>query len=115
MILFKNTHIYGPEDLGINNLIVHNEKIFKITKDIPIFDFDEVYDCEGMILVPGFIDQHIHITGGGGEGGFQTRVLEIQLSHLVKGGITTVVGLLGTDTVTRSVENLVAKSVSLTN
>lgn len=115
MILFKNTHIYGPEDLGINNLIVHNEKIFKITKDIPNFDFDEVYDCEGMILVPGFIDQHIHITGGGGEGGFQTRVLEIQLSHLVKGGITTVVGLLGTDTVTRSVENLVAKSLSLTN
>ena len=38
---------------------------------------------------------------------------EITLSKLIEGGITTVVGLLGTDGITRNVENLVAKAKSL--
>ncbi len=64
-------------------------------------------------LIPGLIDNHVHITGGGGEGSFKTRVPEITLSKLIEGGITTVVGLLGTDGITRSVENLVAKAKAL--
>src|SRR5690606_3180786 len=63
--------------------------------------------------VPGLIDNHVHITGGGGEGSFKTRVPEITLSKLIEAGITTVVGLLGTDATTRSVENLVAKAKAL--
>ena len=59
------------------------------------------------------IDQHIHITGGGGEGSFATRVPEIQLSQLTTAGTTTVIGLLGTDGVTRSMENLLAKARGL--
>jgi beta-aspartyl-dipeptidase (metallo-type) len=35
------------------------------------------------------------------------------LSKLIEGGITTVMGLLGTDSTTRSVENLIAKTKSL--
>ena len=69
--------------------------------------------ARGCLLVPGFIDQHEHIIGGGGEGSFRTRSPEIQLSSLIKAGITTVLGLLGTDDMTRSVENLVAKAKAL--
>lgn len=43
-------------------------------------------------------------------GKFHTRTPELQMSELVENGITTVVGLLGTDGITRSVDNLYAKT-----
>ncbi len=67
-------------------------------------------DLGGRILTPGYMDIHVHITGGGGESGPATRVPEASLSVLVRNGITTVVGLLGTDGITRSLENLLAKA-----
>lgn len=113
MILIKNAKVYSPKYLGIKNLIIGGEKILDISSKNYDFDYDEVFDCENKILVPGFIDQHVHITGGGGEGSFHTRVIEANLSEFIKGGITTVVGLLGTDSITRSVENLLAKTMAL--
>ncbi|MDO5018028.1 MAG: beta-aspartyl-peptidase [Lagierella massiliensis] len=115
MILIKNAHIYAPEDLGVKHIIVSFDKIVDIVDEIPNINFEEVYDAKNRILMPGIIDQHIHITGGGGEGGFETKVPELQLSKLVQAGITTVVGLLGTDSITRSVENLVSKAIALTH
>lgn len=113
MILIKNVKILGENK--IKNILIANEKIEKIFEGDCDYYFDEIYDGGGKTLIPGLIDQHIHITGGGGEGGFETRVPEITLSKLIEAGITTVVGLLGTDSETRSVENLVAKSLALTN
>ncbi len=111
MFLIKNANIVGE---GLKNILVASDKIEKIFDGDSNYPVDEVYDAEGKTLIPGLIDQHIHITGGGGEGGFNTRVPEIGLSKLIEAGITTVVGLLGTDSETRSVENLVAKSLALT-
>lgn len=111
MFLIKNANIVGE---GLKNILVASDKIEKIFEGDTNYPVDEVYDAEGKTLIPGLIDQHIHITGGGGEGGFNTRVPEIGLSKLIEAGITTVVGLLGTDSETRSVENLVAKSLALT-
>ena len=111
MFLIKNANIVGE---GLKNILVASDKIEKIFDGDFNYPVDEVYDAEGKTLIPGLIDQHIHITGGGGEGGFNTRVPEIGLSKLIEAGITTVVGLLGTDSETRSVENLVAKSLALT-
>ncbi len=111
MFLIKNANIVGE---GLKNILVASDKIEKILEGDSNYPVDEVYDAEGKTLIPGLIDQHIHITGGGGEGGFNTRVPEIGLSKLIEAGITTVVGLLGTDSETRSVENLVAKSLALT-
>ena len=70
----------------------------------------EVLDGRGMRAIPGYIDQHVHITGGGGEGGFSNQVPPLRFSAPVKAGVTTLVGLLGTDGTTRSVESLVAKT-----
>lgn len=113
MILIKNVKIVGENKK--KNILIVNEKIEKIFEGDLAYPVDEVYDGEGKVLIPGLIDQHIHITGGGGEGGFETKVPEIGLSKLIEAGITTAVGLLGTDSETRSVENLVAKSLALTN
>ncbi|MBS7124504.1 MAG: FAD:protein FMN transferase, partial [Coprobacillus sp.] len=76
-------------------------------------EYCEVIDAQGKYVIPGLIDQHVHVTGGGGEGSFHTRTPELKLSEMIEGGITTVVGLLGTDGITRSIENLYAKVMAL--
>ena len=114
MLLVKNAEVYAPKYLGKKDVLICGGKIEKIQDEIGKLPIEcEVLDAEGKILTPGFIDQHVHITGGGGEGSFHTRTPELQLSELVENGITTVVGLLGTDGITRSVENLYAKTRAL--
>ncbi len=112
--LFKNMEVYTPKYIGTKDILICNDRIIDIDSNIEFFHKDmEVLDRKGKICIPGIIDQHIHITGGGGEGSFETKVPEVALSELVNGGVTTVVGLLGTDAMTRSVENLLAKARAL--
>ncbi|MDL2248829.1 beta-aspartyl-peptidase, partial [Tyzzerella sp. OttesenSCG-928-J15] len=73
----------------------------------------QVVDGEGMVLTPGFIDQHVHIIGGGGENGYSSRTPEVTLSNITRWGITTVIGLLGTDGTSRHMESLLAKAKGL--
>lgn len=114
MILIKSIEVYSPKNIGIKDVLVANGKIALIEENIQIFsDKIKIIDGAGKKLIPGLIDNHVHITGGGGEGSFKTRVPEITLSKLVEGGITTVIGLLGTDSTTRNVENLIAKAKAL--
>ena len=116
MYLIKNAEVYDPSPRGRQDILVVNDRIAAIGKDLcPNLPDVEVIDGEGMKAVPGFIDQHVHVTGGGGEGGFHTRTPELMLSSVIKAGVTTLVGLLGTDSLTRIVENLVAKTKSLKN
>ncbi len=112
--IIKSAEIYTPEYLGIKDVLVVDGKIGKIDEKIEITGVEvEVIDGKGKKLVPGFIDSHVHLTGGGGEGGFATRTPEITLSDIIQGGITTIVGTLGTDGITRSPENLYAKAKAL--
>ncbi|MEN1761155.1 beta-aspartyl-peptidase [Anoxynatronum sibiricum] len=114
MILIKQASIYAPAFQGVQDVLLGGETILLMGEAIELNHPDVmVIDGAGKRLMPGLIDQHVHITGGGGEGSFKTRVPEITLSRLVEAGITTVVGLLGTDASTRSVENLVAKAKAL--
>lgn len=111
--IIKGGDLYTPEYQGKADILIGGGKILRIAKEIPKIEGAEIINASKKIIAPGLIDQHVHITGGGGEGGFNTRVPEAQLSSFIKGGITTVVGLLGTDSTTRCVENLVAKAKAL--
>ncbi len=73
----------------------------------------DVVDVQGNAVLPGFIDGHTHITGGGGEAGFSTRVPPVAMSQFTRAGVTTTVGLLGTDDLTRSTESLIAQVYAL--
>ncbi|MEG0306454.1 MAG: beta-aspartyl-peptidase [Clostridium sp.] len=114
--LIKGGKVYSPEYLGVKDILIVGDKIVKISENIDISNslLDiEVIDAEGKIVVPGFIDQHVHIIGGGGEAGFHSRTPEVMLSKVIESGITTLVGLLGTDGCTRQVESLLAKAKGL--
>jgi beta-aspartyl-dipeptidase (metallo-type) len=113
--LLRRAEVYSPSPLGTQDILVAGGKILAIAKSIdpprgvPV---DEV-DLAGAHLVPGLIDAHVHLTGGGGESGPQSRVPPVALSDLTTAGVTTCVGLLGTDTTTRSMESLVARTLGL--
>lgn len=113
--LLKNAHVIAPEDLGVKDILVAGEKIAMIGEglSLPAVYDCEVVDCEDNYVVPGFIDSHVHLIGGGGEGGYATRTPEIQLTDITTSGVTTVLGLLGTDGVTRHVASLLAKARGL--
>ena len=113
MLQIKNAHVYAPQDKGIQDVWIAGGQIEAIRKHLPIIEGIDCIDATGKILTPGLIDRHVHITGGGGEGGFCTQAPAVTASRLIHGGLTTVVGLLGTDGITRNVENLVAKAKAL--
>ena len=115
--LLKNAEVYAPAYLGKKDVLVIADKVVRIEDEIIGYEGlpeVQVFDLAGKKLLPGYIDMHMHITGGGGEQGPASRVPEAMLSQITCCGITTVLGLLGTDGVTRSVENLVAKARALT-
>lgn len=113
-VCVKNADVYSPAPLGRNDILICNDRILAIRPDISGLPKDcRVIDAAGRRVIPGLIDQHVHITGGGGESGFTSRVPELRFSDSVRAGVTTLVGLLGTDSRTRSVQNLLAKTKAL--
>lgn len=114
-ILVKGGQIYNPNHEGIKDILVVGGKIVKIAEEItPPEEFEvEVVEAMDKFIVPGFIDSHVHLIGGGGESGAVSRVPELPLGEIIEAGVTTVVGLLGTDNITRSLESLLAKTKAL--
>ncbi len=116
-ILIKSAEIYTPEFIGVNDVLLAGQQIIDIQPEIDPRNFDnfsiKIIDGKNRKLVPGFIDAHVHIAGAGGEGGPATRTPEMQLSQMLAGGITTVIGCLGTDGITRRPESVLMKVKSL--
>lgn len=111
MYLVKNVKLFDPQPMGKVDILVTNDRVAAVGNDLhPQILGLTVIDGTGKTAVPGFIDQHVHVTGGGGEGGFNSRTPELMLSTVIKAGVTTLVGLLGTDSYTKSVENVLAKT-----
>ena len=119
ILLIKDGDVYAPEHKGEKDILIINEKIFFIDQHILATSLNsmdknvKIIDASKCIVIPGHIDQHVHINGAGGEGGPQYRTPPIQFSELVNAGITSVVGLLGTDGFARSLKALLMKARAL--
>jgi len=118
LTLIRNANLYAPQPLGIRHLLIGGGRILWIGDqplDLPVSlrTVSSIIDAAGRTTIPGFIDGHVHVTGGGGEAGFRTRVPAVPLSRFTSAGITTVVGLLGTDDVARGPGELLATLYAL--
>ena len=117
VIIIRNAQVYQPKYAGKKDLLILGDQIAALGENLQA-EFNGAVsvteiDGTGMVLTPGFIDSHEHIMGGGGEGGFSTRTPEAVLTDLTMNGITTVVGCIGTDGITRDMAALLAKAHGL--
>ncbi len=112
--LLRNANVYTPQHIGIQDLLIANDSIVTVgtNLDIPL-TATEVIDMEGRTVIPGLIDGHVHVIGGGGEDGYESRVPPLKFSDTVAAGVTTLVGVLGTDGITRSLTDLLAATKAL--
>lgn len=116
LVLVRDADVFAPEPLGRRQVLVGGGRVLWIggpddaaPSGLPM----DVVDLGGRRLIPGLIDGHVHITGGGGESGFASRVPALPLSRYTSGGVTTVIGVLGTDDLARSTRELVAGVMGL--
>ncbi len=116
LTLIRNASVFAPEALGLRQLLIGGGKLLWIGSPedpAPSIADVNVIDLGGKRLIPGLIDGHAHVTGGGGEGGFATRVPPVSLSQFTTAGVTTVVGVLGTDDLARTPGELLASVYAL--
>jgi len=114
--LIRDGDVFAPEPLGRKDVLVAGGVIAAVTDPgrIRVEGLEaDVVDAAGKRVLPGLIDPHVHILGGGGEGGPATRAPEIRVEDIVSCGVTTVIGCLGTDGVTRHMTSLLAKARAL--
>ncbi|MFO1406714.1 MAG: beta-aspartyl-peptidase [Steroidobacteraceae bacterium] len=115
MLLIRNADLHAPARLGPRDLLVGGGRILWIGAPRELEELPaalragcERIDLGGLRLIPGLVDAHVHVTGGGGEAGFRTRVPAPPLGRYTSAGVTTVVGLLGTDDTARGPRELLA-------
>jgi len=113
--LIRGAEVYAPAELGVRDVLVAGRSIARIAAriEVPRSLGARVIAAEGKRLAPGLVDLHVHLLGGGGEAGPASRTPEIRLSAITRAGVTTVVGCLGTDDVSRRPESLLAKAMQL--
>ena len=83
--IIRNVSIYSPENLGTKDILISGGKIVALEENINLGNtkYEEI-DGTNLIATPGFIDQHVHIIGGGGESGFMSRTPEVTLTNITK-------------------------------
>jgi beta-aspartyl-dipeptidase (metallo-type) len=114
--MLRNATVFAPQALGRRHVLLGGGRVLGLLgadAAMPQGVEMETVDLDGARLLPGFIDGHVHVTGGGGEGGFATRIGALPLSRYTQNGVTTVIGLLGTDDCARSTRELVAGLLAL--
>jgi beta-aspartyl-dipeptidase (metallo-type) len=106
----RNAELYDPSPRGRADLLIAGDRILWIGRDAPPiprpYEVRET-DLGGRRVIPGLVDGHVHLTGGGGEAGPHTRVPPLTLSRFTLGGVTTAIGVLGTDDAIRTPAELV--------
>ncbi|KAA8496239.1 Isoaspartyl dipeptidase [Porphyridium purpureum] len=129
--LLREVELYAPENQGICHVLIWGEKVVEVVRVAAAGENERpsvsafllglgqaaatcnvqvtVIDCRGKCAVPGLIDGHAHLIGGGGEKGPASRTPALEPRDLVAAGVSTVVGLLGTDGITRTDAELHAK------
>jgi beta-aspartyl-dipeptidase (metallo-type) len=118
LTLIEGGDVHAPEPRGRVPVLLGGGKVLAVggvdrraldALGVPV----EVIDARGRLVAPGFIDVHEHLAGGSGEEGFSSQSPALTVAEIVAGGITTVVGTLGTDTRTKTMSALIGRAKAL--
>lgn len=116
MILIRGCRVFSPQDIGVKDILLAAGSIVAVAEPSTItltgLDIDTIQAAD-KVAIPGFVDSHVHILGGGGEGGPTSRAPELGVETVIASGVSTIIGLLGTDCTTRHLESLLAKAHGL--
>ena len=85
VLLIKNANLYDPDPKGIRDILIVDEKVFSVAEHIDPPELSapvEVVSADGKMVIPGYVDQHVHVIGGGGEAGPYSRTPEVFLSDV---------------------------------
>lgn len=114
LTLIKNADVFSPRALGRQDVLIAGEKVVRVDNSIRLDGTDvSVVDARDCWLIPGLVDALTHPCGGGGEGGFANRTGEISAQAFIRGGVTSPIGALGTDSITRNLETLFGHTMAL--
>lgn len=116
--LIENGEVYAPKRLGRRSVLLADGTIAAVgavdRRALETLGVEhEIVDAEGCLVVPGWIDPHVHLLGGSGEQGFSTQTPEFFVGEIVRHGFTSVVGCLGVDTTMKTMAGLLAKAKGL--
>lgn len=114
--LLVEAEVHAPQALGVRHLLVAGGRVVWLGErepELPAQLGVRRRSLAGKRLIPGLIDCHAHLTGGGGEAGFASRVPPLFARDFLRNGVTAAVGLLGTDDLVRSTAELVASVRSM--
>lgn len=105
MILIKNGRLIDPmtKKDEIIDIIIKDDKIYKIGNNQNIEKCDTVIDANGYIVAPGLIDIHVHFR----DPGFTYKEdIQTGSNAAARGGFTTVVCMANTNPVVDNIETL---------
>ena len=113
--LIRGGQVYTPVKVGEMDILLGGKEILAMGQGLQVPNGleTEITDATGMTVVPGYIDSHMHLLGGGGSYGPDSRSHEVDISTLAKAGITTVVGTMGINTVSLSLQQLLTVTQAL--
>ena len=114
LCVIRNGHVYAPGDAGVRDLLLAGGRVVAIEERLDLGGLRPVeIDAAGRRIVPGLVDGHLHVIGGGGNEGYASRIPELWAGELALAGITTVVAPPGLDMVAKNLEGLLAKTYAL--
>lgn len=103
-ILIKGGRVLNPATHtdDVLDILVEKNKITKVSKNIEV-QADEIIDATGLLIMPGFIDMHVHLRDPG-----LTYKEDIctGAAAAARGGVTTICAMPNTKPVVDSVDTL---------
>lgn len=99
-MLLKHGKILVDNQQIATDILIQDGIIVEMDADI-VVNNEETIDCTGKLLVPGFIDVHVHLREPGGE---HKETIETGTLAAARGGFTTVCSMPNTNPVPDNVE-----------
>ena len=117
-LVLKGGHVIDPANHldEVMDVAVSKGKIAAVAKDIPADKVGKVVDVTGLVVTPGLIDIHVHVTHGGAplnwfapEARAHAAPLGVPADLALQSGVTTVVdaGTAGAETFLQEKEEVI--------